>query len=66
MLAVRFPRQRCVALLGDFFGQGGGQRWANACLPEWHLWCYRGFLGLVVELGLRRLASLLSCLCGDA
>ena len=60
-----FPRQRCVALLGDFFG-GGGQWRANVCLPGQRLRCCSGFLGLVVELGLRRLASLLSCLCGDA
>ena len=34
------------------------------CLPERHLWCCRGFSGLVVELGLRRSACLLSRLRG--
>lgn len=60
-----FPRQCRVALLGDCFVGASGQRWANVCLPGQRLRCCSGFLGLVVELGLRRSASLLSRLRGD-
>lgn len=60
---MRFPPAALRGAAGGIFlGRGGGQRWANVCLPEQHLWCCRGFLRLVVELGLRRLASLLTCL----
>ena len=66
MIAVRFPPAAPCGAVGGFFWGIGGQRLAGACLLGQRLRCCPSFLGLVVELGLRRSASLLSRLRGDA
>lgn len=54
-----------MALPGDFFGAGVASGGRMCACPGSACGAARGFLGLVVELGLRRSASLLSRLRGD-